>query len=116
MRKFARFKENLRATDDHVYSYDTKVAMIDHTNKAIMPLGYWSVTTSKHINYVAREYGYKVVDKMYHVTGKNRNGKRFKIVTANADWYSNHLYKGTVWEVDAEGKRTMVRRVCNVGQ
>ena len=61
MRKFDLYKENLRATDDHVYSYDTKVAMIDDSNKAIFPLGYWSVTTSKHINYVAREYGYEVV-------------------------------------------------------
>ena len=60
MRTFDRYKQNLRATDDAVYSYDTRVAEIDHTNRIITPLGWWSVTTSKHINYVGSEYGYKV--------------------------------------------------------
>ncbi len=46
--------------DDSVYSYDTKVAEIDHNKRTITPLGWWSVTTSKHINYVGSEYGYKV--------------------------------------------------------
>ena len=56
-----RYKQNLRVTDSNVYSYDTEVADIDHLNKTVTPLGWWSVTTSKHINYVAREYGYKVI-------------------------------------------------------
>jgi len=60
MRTFEKYKQNLRATDDAVYSYDTKVAEIDHTNRTITPLGWWSATTSKHINYVGSEYGYKV--------------------------------------------------------
>jgi len=60
MRQFPRYKQNLRATDNHVYSYNTKVAEIDHTNRTIKPLGWWSVTTSKHINYVGSEYGYEV--------------------------------------------------------
>ena len=46
--------------DDSVYSYDTKVAERDHDKRTITPLGWWSVTTSKHINYVGSEYGYKV--------------------------------------------------------
>ena len=56
-----RYKQNLRVTDSNVFSYNTKVADIDHLNKTITPLGWWSVTTSKHINYVGREYGYKVI-------------------------------------------------------
>ncbi len=60
MRQFPKYKQNLRATDNHVYSYNTKVAEIDHTNRTIKPLGWWSVTTSKHINYVGSEYGYEV--------------------------------------------------------
>ena len=60
MRQFPRYKQNLRATDNHVYSYNTKVAEIDHRNRTIKPLGWWSVTTSKHINYVGSEYGYEV--------------------------------------------------------
>ena len=57
---FDRYKQNLKATDDSVYSYKTRVAEIDHKNRTITPLGWWSVTTSKHINYVGSEYGYKV--------------------------------------------------------
>ena len=60
MRTFDKYKQNLRATEDGVYSYDTRVAFIDHSNRTIKPLGWWSVTTSKHINYVGSEYGYKV--------------------------------------------------------
>ena len=60
MRTFDKYKQNLRATDNHVYSYDTEVAEIDHETRTIKPLGWWSMTTSKHINYVGSEYGYEV--------------------------------------------------------
>lgn len=77
MRVFDRYKVNLRVQDDvsiwstrvqdefvkgtKIYSYNTHVADIDHKNKTVRPNGYYSKTTSKHINYVAKEYGYKVV-------------------------------------------------------
>tara|TARA_R110002074_G_scaffold15910_1_gene53860 strand:+ start:101 stop:478 length:378 start_codon:yes stop_codon:yes gene_type:complete len=57
---FDKYKQNLRTDDDYVFSYNTKVAEIDHKNRQITPLGWWSVTTSKHINYVGSEYGYQV--------------------------------------------------------
>ena len=57
---FDKYKQNLRSDDNYVFSYDTKVAEIDHKNRQITPLGWWSVTTSKHINYVGSEYGYQV--------------------------------------------------------
>jgi len=60
MRLFARYKQNLQVDDNFVYSYGTKVGRIDHESRSIITLGWWSVTTSKHINYVGREYGYKV--------------------------------------------------------
>jgi len=60
MRTFDKYKQNLRATDNHVYSYNTKVAEINHARRTITPLDWWSVTTSKHINYVGSEYGYEV--------------------------------------------------------
>ena len=60
MRQFDKYKQNLRATDNYVYSYETKVAEIDHETRTIKPLGWWSMTTSKHINYVGSEYGYEV--------------------------------------------------------
>jgi hypothetical protein len=59
--KLDRYKENLLVSDDYIFSYLTKVAKIHHESKEIEPLGWWSVTTSKHINYVAREYNYKVI-------------------------------------------------------
>lgn len=61
MRKLDRYRENLRVTDTAVYSYDTHVATIDHEDRTITPNRWYSTTTSKHINYVASEYGYKVV-------------------------------------------------------
>ena len=60
MRLFTRYKQNLQVDDDYIYSYGTKVARIYHTNRTIVTLGWWSMTTSKHINYVGREYDYKV--------------------------------------------------------
>ena len=59
--KMNRYKENLLVSDDFIFSYLTKVAKIDHINRIVKPLGWWSVTTSKHINYVAREYNYKLI-------------------------------------------------------
>ena len=56
-----RYKMNLRVSSDAVYSYNTKVATINHATKEVKQLGWWSVTTQKHINYVARERGYDVV-------------------------------------------------------
>ena len=55
-----KYKLNLKVTDDAVYSYGTKVAEINHATCTITPLSWWSVTTSKHINYVGSEYGYEV--------------------------------------------------------
>ena len=53
--KFKRKKESLAYDDEFVYSFKTKVAKrhIDHLEE----LGYWSVTTRKHVNYAAKELG-----------------------------------------------------------
>ena len=53
IQKFDKYKTNLTKVNNDIYSYTTKVATIDKDN--LMQLGYWSVTTQKHINYVARE-------------------------------------------------------------
>jgi hypothetical protein len=58
-----KYKDNLKVDDDYVYSYGTPVAQFLHKTKQVYPLGYWSTTTSKHINYVAKYYGYKVKQK-----------------------------------------------------
>ena len=54
-----KLKNNLHimfGTD--VYSYTTKVAII-HDNY-IEELGYWSVTTRRHINYVGQFYNKEI--------------------------------------------------------
>tara|TARA_Y100001973_G_C5183118_1_gene326120 strand:- start:864 stop:1064 length:201 start_codon:yes stop_codon:yes gene_type:complete len=56
----SKYKQNLKVDENFVYSYETKVAKINHIKKQIDCLGWWSVTTSKHINYVGTEYNYKV--------------------------------------------------------
>ena len=52
-----RYKKNLKVEDDKVYSYDTHVATIDEEAGQLIVHGVWSTTTSKHVNYVAQEYG-----------------------------------------------------------
>ena len=55
-----KYKQNLKVDYNNIWSYETKVAEINHRDRTITPLGWWSVTTSKHINYVASEYDYEV--------------------------------------------------------
>ena len=59
MKKFAKYKENLRFDEKYIYSYETKVAEIK--GGTLVKLGYFSVTTSKHINYAAKELGLTVL-------------------------------------------------------
>jgi hypothetical protein len=61
LNKLPKYKENLLVSDDYIFSYLTKVAVIDHENREILVDTWFSSTTSKHINYVAKEYNYKVV-------------------------------------------------------
>ena len=61
MRQFKKYKQNLRVVNfdgaDYVMSYTTRVAKIDYATRTLDQLGYWSVTTQKHINYAADELG-----------------------------------------------------------
>lgn len=45
--------------DKFIFSYETKVAVV--TSNYVRPLGYWSMTTSKHINYAAKQLGLPVL-------------------------------------------------------
>ena len=56
-----RYKQNLEVVGNKVYSYNTLVAEINSEAGELKQLGYWSVTTQKHINYVSRELGLKIV-------------------------------------------------------
>ena len=55
-----KYKQNLRIEGNKVISYSTHVATI--SGNKLLVHGYWSVTTSKHVNYVAKEYGLAKVD------------------------------------------------------
>lgn len=57
-----KYKQNLHIDGNRVISYTTHVATIDHAARRLLVHGWWSVTTSKHINYVAKEYGLTKVD------------------------------------------------------
>jgi len=50
-----KYKQNLKIDGNKVYSYNTHVATIEGTQ--LIQLGWWSVTTQKHINYAANELG-----------------------------------------------------------
>ena len=53
-------KQNLRVDGNNVFSYNTHVATISDETQTVTANGYWSKTTQRHINYVARELSYKV--------------------------------------------------------
>jgi hypothetical protein len=57
-----KYKRNLHIEGNRVISYITHVATIDRASGTLWRHGYWSVTTSKHINYVAACYGLTVRD------------------------------------------------------
>ena len=61
MVKLPKYKENLRIINDKdVYSYSTRVAQIKGGELHVY--GWWSLTTSKHVNYVANYYNLKKVE------------------------------------------------------
>jgi hypothetical protein len=56
---FSKYKKNLEYKGESVYSYGTKVARVEYPN--LVQLGYWSMTTQKHVNYAAKELGLNLV-------------------------------------------------------
>jgi len=59
--RLAKYNKNLRIEGNKVISYTTHVATIKGND--LIVLGYWSQTTSKHINYVANELNLTLVTK-----------------------------------------------------
>lgn len=60
MRTFEKYKTNLKVHDNAIYSYDTKVAVIEEDR--IIQLAYHTVTTQKHIRYAAQELGLRLIE------------------------------------------------------
>ena len=68
MSRLDRYKQNLRVIGNDVYSYDTHVAEIEGNKLYKLK---WrvngmssSVTTTKHINYVAKELGLTIQNEI----------------------------------------------------
>tara|TARA_R100001163_G_C5049966_1_gene186845 strand:- start:242 stop:433 length:192 start_codon:yes stop_codon:yes gene_type:complete len=61
VKKYDRYKHNLIVVGNDVISFTTKVAEIDEDKMTIKQLGYWSVTTQRHINYVAQQEGLTLI-------------------------------------------------------
>jgi len=59
MYTFNKYKQNLRVDGNFVISYTTRVAEIN--GDKLIQLGWWSVTTQKHINYAANELGLTLI-------------------------------------------------------
>lgn len=61
LKKLDKYKQNLTIINDtDVYSYSTNVAEIKGDELHVF--GYWSPTTSIHINYVAEKFNLKKVE------------------------------------------------------
>ncbi len=56
-----KYSKNLRIEGTKVISYSTHVATLDSANQKLLVHGWWSSTTSKHINYVADTYRLEIV-------------------------------------------------------
>jgi hypothetical protein len=54
-----KYNQNLSVIGSNVYSYNTHVATI--SGNTLQQLGYWSVTTQKHINYVAQQFNLTLI-------------------------------------------------------
>ena len=53
--------------------------------------------------------------KEFHVTGKLRDGRRFKRLKFSSFASANmiNLWNGSVWGIQEDGKRKLLKRVCN---
>ena len=61
IRTYNRYKVNLKTMADVVYSYGTAVAYADWQDRTLNVPVYHSVTTSRHINYIAEQWNLEVV-------------------------------------------------------
>lgn len=64
-----KIKSNLWIDNDETYvqSYNTKVATIEHTAQTVTALGWWSLTTQRHIKTIAKMFGYRDIDNFRRI-------------------------------------------------
>ena len=52
--KLPRYQKNLKYNFDGLYSYNTRIALLDLPGRTIIKLGRWSPTSTTHYNYARR--------------------------------------------------------------
>lgn len=77
MKIFDKYQRHLslvkRGKKEYVQSYSTLVAEIDYWNEKLIVLGWWSKTTSKHINYVAEQLDLTIIHKNQNTNNEKAN-------------------------------------------
>lgn len=97
-----RYTKNLKVEGDKVYSYDTHVATM--SGDKLLVHGYWSVTTSKHINHVADVYGLTTVKENREVTNgdkvveRDSDLKRIAMVAKLGDIFGRDQKEKNDWK------------------
>ena len=63
--KFPRFQRNLKYNFDGLYSYNTRIALLDLPHRTIIKIGRWLVTSTTHYNNARRllqdHYGFQEI-------------------------------------------------------
>ena len=63
--KLPRYQKNLKYNFDGLYSYNTRIAILDLPRRTIIKLGRWSPTSTTHYNYARRllqdHYGFQEI-------------------------------------------------------
>ncbi|KKT23937.1 MAG: hypothetical protein UW07_C0019G0016 [Candidatus Nomurabacteria bacterium GW2011_GWF2_43_8] len=85
-----KYKKNLHVEGSKVFSYSTHVATIDRASGKLYVHGYWSMTTSKHINHVADVLGLHKEDKARDVAEVEAERK----AKESNDWKARMLRAG----------------------
>ena len=87
LKKFDRYQQNLTQVDNKIFSYETHVATLDYSGngrinnggKCLVQHGWWSQTTQKHINYVAKQYGLPII-ALNHEEYKNKKMSNVEVL------------------------------------
>lgn len=93
-----KYKQSLRIDGNKVISYTTHVATISG-NKLIVH-GWWSKTTSKHINHVADVYGLTKMegDKVEQEEKPNDMLRTVSMVAAMGEVFGNNSEEKNAWK------------------
>lgn len=90
-KEFFRYCDNLTHDDKYVYSYGCVVAEIDFENKKLWTMGYWSGSTTKHINYAAKQLGLVVCRGSDKIALINNWGASYDLLIKNDFKYAKSI-------------------------